>query len=231
MTVDEERNKLPTVFATATFLHLDNRFFMITPAHALEKKHGKPVYIGVDPEPFSLAGRPIVKLSEIDIAAVELLGSEVDQVHESAIWVTDDLFSIRHTEGLSKCVLEGYPANINKMKNRKTKIEKNLIEIVLYDKDTNYFPDYVFKEFCHFAYTYNEKTLFDDTGKKLDARQLAGMSGGMFKRDLQNGLQLPLGIFLAQDNKKHALIGLNYQFILEWVKANINEFQTRKSSF
>jgi hypothetical protein len=75
---------------------------MVTPAHALEGKNGKPVYLGVDPKAISLAYRPIIKQSEADIAAMELRDDEVDQIHESALWVTDDL--VRSSDDRFECV-------------------------------------------------------------------------------------------------------------------------------
>ena len=110
------------------------------------------------------------------------------------------------------------------MKTRKHKIEKNLLNIVFYDKPKNYFPDKGYNEIIHFVYSYDEKMLSDGISEKMQPRDLSGMSGGMFKRVYANGFELPLGIFLAQNKRKKALVGLDYSFVLAWLEASFNEF-------
>lgn len=224
ITIDEERNQLPHTFATATFAGVYDRFFMVTPAHALESKNGKPVYLSIDTEPFSLAGKAVYKQSEADIAVTELLNTEIDRVFKSTIFVTKDLLLPEDKKHLT--LLEGYPANRNKMKSRRKKIQKSIHLIMLDEPHEEYFPDENYYQPCHFAYKYNEKKLFDENSKRVSPRQLAGMSGGMFKKILEDdGIVIPEGIFLAQDKGKHALIGLNYNFILDWIEANLSRFE------
>ncbi|OEE62773.1 hypothetical protein A1OK_19490 [Enterovibrio norvegicus FF-454] len=227
ISIDEERNQLPHAFATATIACVQGRFFLVTPAHALEPMAGKPVYLSVDPTSFSLAGKKIIKTSDVDIAAVELTDAEIDQVFQTAVIVTSEMVvaarELKKQEN-SIPVLEGYPANRNKMKIRNKLLTRNMVQITFASVAGDYFPDERYSEPMHFAYEYNEKNLLDEEFNKTKPRQLAGMSGGMFKVVNELGLELPLGIFLAQDKGKPALIGLDYDFILKWLEFNIDQF-------
>ncbi len=196
---------------------------MISPAHAFNPKNGKPAFLSVDPSPINLGSRKIVKTDRIDISALKLTGEEVDQIFETSVIITEEMVDKAYNLlDQSVVVLEGYPANKNKQKIRTKKITRNLFQISFNSLVENYFPDDVYIEGVHFAYEYNEKELFDDNGQKINkARQLAGMSGGLFKAVINENLSLPLGIFLAQDKGKPALVGLDYRVIFQWLKVNI----------
>jgi hypothetical protein len=221
LSIDEERNQLPHSFATATIASMNDEFYLITPAHALNSMGGKPVYLSVDPTPISLASKKVIKSTPADIAVVKLTNSEIDQIFETSVIITEEMVNLAYESiEYGSVFLEGYPANKNKQKIRKKKITRSLVQINFSSLVDDYFPDDTYVKDVHFAYGYNEKELYDNTGTKVNPRQLAGMSGGLFKAVSLGGNALPLGIFLAQDKGKFALIGLDYRFIFKWLKAN-----------
>lgn len=225
LTIDEERNQLPHVFATATFATVRDRFFLVTPEHALREKSGKPVWLSIDPAPLNMAGKRVVKTRAADIAAIELSIPEVDAVAQVANFITRGLLASSSSE--VRCEVQGYPWKRNRMEVRQRAIDRRILPLQSIDVSPRYFPDDLYNEHVNFALEYDEKNLRDSNGAKLDPRQLAGMSGGIVQSLCVNGgiiAWLPKGIFLAQDNAKKALVGLRYSFILDWLECNLSDF-------
>lgn len=220
VTIDEDRNQLPTAFATATFATVRDRFFIVTPEHALKDKNNKPVLLNIDGKLVSLAQKKVHKAAKFDLAVIELSNDEIDMFLPHTVFITKELLSYIDESFL--CVLEGYPAHKNKQETKLKPIDNNISHIWLYNKQENYFPDEQYNEQVNFAYVYDEKKLFDEALNKTQPRKLSGMSGGMFKLIHPEIGALPYGIFLARNKRKKALIGLKYKFIIDWIEYNLD---------
>lgn len=227
VTVDEDRNQLPGVFATATFAAVDDRFFIVTPRHALISLGGKPAQVFLGRRVLDLAKKRFVTASGLDLAVSELSPTEVDEVFQYALFVTEDTLGAQDHEHV-QCVLQGFPANRNKMKIRQKPFIRNVHQIFCVDKTNDYDPSD--RLFCatRIALDYDERKLTDNSGEAVNKRQLAGMSGGIVMqvgsaRGVLGGL--PYGILLSQDKVGRALVCLRYSIVLRCIKENIHRFE------
>ena len=77
------------------------------------------------------------------------------------------------------------------------------------------------------ALDYDEKQLFDNSGKRVSAWNLQGMSGGPVTEHFATGnfaFFRVQGILLSRNRDKRWLIGLRYGRIVDWIAANMRYF-------
>jgi hypothetical protein len=113
MTVDEERNQLPECFCSATFTCVNDKFYMVTAAHALITMDEKPIYIATSNcPPISLKGHITARNNTIDLAVTRISDAIVSKVFEECLFVTSELVHNPYPEDRDHiCEIIGYPAN------------------------------------------------------------------------------------------------------------------------
>lgn len=239
MSVDESRNQLWRGFATATIAKVERSYYLVSAKHAFVGVGKNPIMIFFGGESIDLSRYCFVKGENSDIAAIKLSDQIVSKLNNGVFFVTSELVNlfipkqrIRELKQIVHAhyfnsIVSGYPSNRNILKTRMHKIGKNGLNVTTVDISDSIFGDCKINRFMYIALDYDEKKCVDDTGKPISPRSLRGMSGGPITEYLggeDRGFFQPQGMFLRRDRGRRALIGLRYEFILEWLAVNRRHF-------
>ena len=228
VTEDEIRKPFWCCFATATFAFVGESFFLVSAAHSIQHMNEKPILLPHDPAPINLANHGFVKDERADVAAAKLNLGVIDQLGDRVIFVTPELVNTNAPAQSDRIsTVRGFPSSRNKMKTRFHRIGERGLNFNTFDISDSFFPDEEYDSKVHFALAYPKRGILDDNFKKTSRPEMFGASGGPITETFFFGkIQIfrIQGILLARKLKKRALVGLRYEYIMEWIKDNLGRF-------
>lgn len=231
---DHERKKNWIGIGSATFVHLDNKFFLITAAHVFSENQKYACLLNINGTPINLAYYKIEKNSEMDIAAICLEEKDYLAIAEHTFFVTEDMLRPNSEEAqATSIILMGYPSSRNKEKFRDTGFTPTLWRHISIDCSEKLQLKNEHYQSCYFATAYDPKNTENEHRKRERTPDSPrGISGGIaleLSITTIGTLRLaPIGMIQGIKQKSHLIYGITFKYIFAWLRHNSAYFLTER---